>query len=117
MKKQVQEIKEIIMNNIVRVYQNDIEGLKKSMNDLNTEFRRNSDKKLVEKYEYLLEDKEQEGDIHYYTVKTGSNTYSLQIRLYENGKAIDMRNKKVKEFKTDFKYNKYVKAFEKVVVL
>jgi hypothetical protein len=107
-------IKHILEGNIVKMYLEDKEAMKKSLKWLDIEFEGMSAEEAIEKYEYILEDYEKETE-RYAIVRYGNTAY-IKIYLYnEEGKLLDRRNKRVKNFHKDGFYWNY-KSFEKTIV-
>ena len=107
------KIYHILQGNIVKMYLDNKEEMKKSLKNLETEFNNMSLKESLEMYGYLLEETFETE--RYAIVRYGKKAY-LKIYLYnEEGKRLDMRNKKVKNFhKEGFHWNHG--SFEKVIV-
>ena len=116
----VMEIKRVLKSRIVEVYINDAQGMYRSLNNLETELKGMSEDEIIEKYEYILEGeptvKEHNGE-YFSVVRYGRKMY-ITISIYKNGKKLDMRNKKVKEYKRDgFNYDKNTTQFIKVAIV
>lgn len=112
------KITSTLKNNIVKLYlsNDDIKGMSQSLKNLDKEIRSCTVDQFVEMYEYLLDDTTIE-ELKYMVIEY-SDVLILRIDVHDAaGKKLDMRNKKVKEFKQDkFKYDKHVKGFIRTIV-
>lgn len=114
----VQKIEKILRQNIVKTYIDNPQDMRQSLKWLDQELREMSNDEIIERYEYLLaydEELEENGEV--FDVIRYGKKYIIIISLYENGKRLDARNKKIKNYyRKNFVYNKDTKHFERTII-
>ena len=119
MKKEM-EIRRILKCRIVKMYIDNPQAMYQSLNWLEKELAELTRAEIVERYEYILEGEKtvEEHDGEYFTVVRYGRKMYITISLYDNGRKLDMRNKKVREYsRKGFGYNNDTKQFIRVAVV
>ena len=114
----VMEIKRVLKSRIVEIYIDNAQAMKKSLDNLEIELKGLTEDEIIERYEYILEGESRQFDGETFgVVRYGRKMYII-VSLYEKGRKLDMRSKKVKEYKREgFTYNKNTRQFEKVAMV
>ena len=112
----VLKIKQVLTHRTIQMYMDDIQELNKSLKNLEIEFDNKSEEEIIDFYKYLLNENIENGEKFSY-IRYGKQIWLLAF-IYENGKQLDRRNKKVREYnRKRFAYNKETKRFVRIVTI